>query len=131
MKAAVLFLLFGLPLASEGPSLLGSVLRTVFALVGVCALAFVVLSWLARRGIGVSGRSRSGRIEVIERVTLAPRTSLYVIRVDGRELLVGSGESGSLALITELGVGRESEGDALGRSQAAPAPAPSSESEGG
>ena len=107
MKAAVLFLLFGLPLATagEGPGLLGSVLRTLFALVGVCALAFVVLSWLARRGIGVSGRTRSGRIEVLERVALAPRTSLYVVRVDGRELLVGSGEAGGLSLITELGAG--------------------------
>jgi flagellar biogenesis protein FliO len=102
--AAVLFLLWGVPLATaaEGPSLLASALRTLFALAGVCALAYVVLSWLSRRGIGAMARSKSGRLEVVERVTLAPRTSLYLVRVDGRELLVGSGEAGGLSLIKDL-----------------------------
>ncbi len=77
-----------------------AVVRTLLALLGVCALAWFVLGQLARRGVGVGGRA--ARMRVLERITLAPRRQLYLVRVDERELLIGAGETGGLMLITEL-----------------------------
>jgi flagellar biogenesis protein FliO len=108
VTAGVLFVLWALPLATaadayDAPSLLFSVVRTLLALAGVCALAWVSLSWLARRGIGVPGRGKNGRIEVLERIPLGPRKTLYLVRADGRDLLLGTGEGGSPSLIVDLG----------------------------
>jgi flagellar protein FliO/FliZ len=85
--------------ASEAPGGYGiALLQTIFALAAVCVLAWVVLRWSARRGLGV-GR---GRIRVIERVPLEGRRSLYLIEIGERVLLVGAGEGGAPALLTEL-----------------------------
>ncbi len=79
-----------------------SVMRTLLALAGVCALAWVVLAWLARRGFGVVRPSASARLQVLERVVLAPRKELYLVRADARVFLVGVGEASAPNLIAEL-----------------------------
>lgn len=76
------------------------IVRTLLALVGVCALAWVVLVLLSRRGIGV-GRA-GGRLQVLERVTLSPRRQVYLVRADQHVLVVGAGEGGALSLLLEL-----------------------------
>lgn len=76
------------------------VVRTLLALVGVCALAWVVLTLLSRRGIGVA--KRSGRLQVLERVALSPRRQLYLVRADERVLLLGGSETGALSVLVEL-----------------------------
>ena len=75
-------------------------LRTLFALAGVCLLAWVVLRMLARRGIGTGGSS--GRMRVVERLALDRKTTLLLVVVDGRELLLAVGDSGPPRLIEVL-----------------------------
>jgi flagellar biogenesis protein FliO len=79
-----------------------AVLRTLLALVGVCALSWVCLTWLARRGIGVGARG-GDRLQVIERVSLGPRKQLYLVRADGRVLLVGAADGAAVTLVADLG----------------------------
>lgn len=79
-----------------------SVMRTLLALAGVCALAWVVLAWLARRGFGVVRSSASSRLQVLERVVLGPRKELYLVRADSRVFLVGVGDTSAPNLIAEL-----------------------------
>lgn len=87
--------------AQEVPGGYGLVLlQTLFALAGVCVLAWVVLRWGARRGIGVG--AFGGRVRVLERIALEPRRALYLVKVGERVLLLGAGEGGSPTLITEL-----------------------------
>jgi flagellar biogenesis protein FliO len=77
--------------------------RTLLALAGVCLLAWVVLRMLAQRGFGRAlPRGGPSRVEVLERVPLDARRALYVVRADGRVLLLGLGESGAPVLVTEL-----------------------------
>jgi flagellar biogenesis protein FliO len=98
----------------DGGTWLGSGLRMLLALAGVCALAWVVLSVLARRGLlrFVSGLgAKPSRLRVIERVALSPRRQLYLVQADSRVFLVGAGEAGPPALIAEL----EGESDRVDR----------------
>jgi flagellar biogenesis protein FliO len=75
-------------------------LRTLIALIGVCALAWFSLNLLARRGIGMS---RTGaRVRLLERLALGPRRHLYLVQADTRVFLLGASESGALGLIAEL-----------------------------
>ena len=75
-----------------------SLLQTLLALGAVCILAWVVLRWSARRGLGL-GR---GRVRVLERVPLDGRRSLYLVEVAGRVLLIGAGEGGAPTTLAEL-----------------------------
>lgn len=76
-----------------------ALLQTLLALAAVCILAWVVLKWSARRGLGLG---RGGRVRVIERVPLDGRRSLYLVEIGERVLLIGAGEGGAPALLAEL-----------------------------
>jgi flagellar biogenesis protein FliO len=80
------------------------VMRTLLALLGVCALAWAVLALLARAGIGTGASARRGatRLQVLERLALSPRRQLYLVRADGRVLLLGASDGAALTLIAEL-----------------------------
>jgi flagellar biogenesis protein FliO len=70
---------------------------------GVCIAAFVVVRvvgrWLT------AGRVRGGHLlDVVARVPLEPRRSLYVVEVAGKTLLVGTSEMG-LSVLSELDTG--------------------------
>jgi flagellar biogenesis protein FliO len=83
----------------EGGGLL-SIARTLLALLGVCALAWVALNLLARRGLGVA---RPGaRLRLVERLQLSPRRQLYLVQADSRMFLLGAAEGGAVSLIAEL-----------------------------
>jgi len=87
--------------AQEVPGGYGvALLQTLFALGAVCVLAWVVLRWGARRGIGMG--ALGGRVRVLERIALDPRRALYIVKVGDRVLLLGAGDGGSPALITEI-----------------------------
>lgn len=81
--------------------LLGSFARTTLMLLVVLALVYLTL----HKGVGkLVQRNQSGkRMKVVERVGLDPRRALYIIDVDGREMLIGTGEGGMVHL-AELGV---------------------------
>lgn len=83
-----------LPIDSYGAALA----QTLIALVGVCALAWWVLRWGARRGLGSLG---NGRIEVLDRATLDARSTVFVVRVGRRVLVVGAGPQ-SVTTLAEL-----------------------------
>ncbi len=67
---------------------------------GVCLAAFVVVQ-LAGRFLA-TGRSRGAHLlDVVARLSLEPRRSLYIVEVAGKALLVGTSEMG-LSLLAEL-----------------------------
>ena len=74
-------------------------LQTLVALLFICAVAWLLLRVMGRYTNGL-GPSKS-MIEIVERVAIDQRKSLYIMKVTGRWLLVGSSETG-LQLLTEL-----------------------------
>ena len=67
---------------------------------GVCVAAFVVVRVLGR--LLSTSRARGAHLlDVVARVPLEPRRSLYVVEVAGKTLLVGTSEMG-LSVLTEL-----------------------------
>ena len=76
-----------------------ALLQTLLALGAVCILAWVVLRWGARRGLGLgSGR----KIQVLERVALDPRRALYLVKVGEKVLLIGAGDGAAPAVLSEI-----------------------------
>ena len=97
--------------AAEATAVTGfgaSLLRMTLALLAVCALAVFVLRLLRRRS--PAGRSS---LRVIDRLSLEPRRTLYVVEAAGRYLLVGVGD-GPMTVLAEL--------DAAKLAQPEPAP---------
>jgi flagellar protein FliO/FliZ len=88
----------------------GYIVQTFVTLAAVCGLAVVVL-WGARRA-GV-GRSH-GPIELVGRLPLEARRSIYLVKVGGVVLVIGAGDGG----LTKLG---EVPFDGLPPSELAPA----------
>jgi len=83
----------------SGRSLLWMFVQTILALGFVCLLAYVVLRVvLPRLNVATAGRSM---VNVIDRIQLDPRRSLYVVEVTGRWLLIAASEGG-VQLISEL-----------------------------
>jgi flagellar biosynthetic protein FliO len=79
----------------------GELLATsLLVLVGVCVLAFVLVR-VARRYLGAPRGAGAGMLDVVARVPLEPRRSLYVVEVAGKALLVGTSEMG-LTVLSEL-----------------------------
>ena len=76
-----------------------SLLQTLLALAAVCVLAWVVLRWSAKRGLGLGG---GRRVKVLERVPLDGRRALYLVEVGGRVLLIGAGDASAPAVLAEL-----------------------------
>lgn len=70
---------------------------------GVCVAAFLVVRLLGR--FLATGRVRGAHLlDVVARVPLEPRRSLYVVEVAGKTLLVGTSEMG-LSVLSELDPG--------------------------
>lgn len=87
--------------AAELPGGYGvALLQTLLALAAVCILAWVVLRWAARRGLGVG--APGARVQVLERIALDARRTLWLVRVGERVLLIGGGDDGPPALLAEL-----------------------------
>src|SRR5512146_2870945 len=86
----------GTGVASYGDLLVTSLV----VLVGVCIAAFVVVRVFGR--VLATGRTRGAHLlDVVARVPLEPRRSLYVVEVAGKTLLVGTSEMG-LSVLSEL-----------------------------
>ncbi len=86
----------GAAAASYGDLLVTSLL----VLGGVCVAAFVLVRLLGR--FLATGRVRGAHLlDVVARVPLEPRRSLYVVEVAGKTLLVGTSEMG-LSVLSEL-----------------------------
>lgn len=79
----------------------GDLLVTSLIVLGVvCVAAFVAVRVFGR--LLSTGRTRGAHLmNVVSRVPLEPRRSLYVVEVAGKTLLVGTSEMG-LSVLTEL-----------------------------
>ena len=76
---------------------------SLIVLAAVCVAAFVAVRVLGR--VLAAGRARGCELlEVVARVPLEPRRSLYVVEVAGKALLVGTSEMG-LSVLSELDAG--------------------------
>jgi len=82
----------------------GDLLITSLVVLGVvCVAAFVAVRVFGR--LLASGRTRGAHLmDVVARVPLEPRRSLYVVEVAGKTLLVGTSEMG-LSVLSELDAG--------------------------
>lgn len=79
----------------------GDLLLTSLIVLGVVCVAAFVLVRLVGRFLA-TGRVRGAHLlDVIARVPLEPRRSLYVVEVAGKTLLVGTSEMG-LSVLSEL-----------------------------
>lgn len=76
-----------------------ALLQTLSALVLVCVLAWVLLRWGAKRGLGLG---QGQRMRVIERVALDARRSLFLVEVAGKVLLLGVGDGSAPTLLSEI-----------------------------
>jgi flagellar biosynthetic protein FliO len=72
---------------------------SMVVLVLVCVVAWLVVRYGGRFIAGARGRSRG--MDVLARLPLEPRRSLYVVEVAGKTLLVGTSEMG-LSVLSEL-----------------------------
>lgn len=77
-----------------------ALVQTLLALVAVCVLAWVVLRWSARRGLGIG--ATGGAVRVVERIALDARRTLYVVKVGERVLLLGAGDGAAPTMLTEI-----------------------------
>jgi len=79
----------------------GDLLVTSLVVLGaVCIAAFVVVRLVGR--FLASGRVRGAHLlDVVARLPLEPRRSLYVVEVAGKTLLIGTSEMG-LSVLSEL-----------------------------
>lgn len=86
--------------SAELPSGYGAaLLQSLLALMAVCILAWVVLRWASRKGMGVG---QGKRVKVLERISLDARRQLYLVEVGGKVLLLGAGDGAAPRLISEL-----------------------------
>lgn len=85
---------------SEAASYGDLLITSLVVLAAVCVAAFVVVRFLGR--FLATGRARGAHLlDVVARVPLEPRRSLYVVDVAGKTLLVGTSEMG-LSVLSEL-----------------------------
>jgi flagellar biogenesis protein FliO len=78
--------------------------ETLFILVGVCVLAWLVLRFGVKRlyGGGAAAASANGALRVLARLPLEPRRTVYIVDAAGKTLLVGASEAGPLTVLAEL-----------------------------
>jgi flagellar biosynthetic protein FliO len=82
---------------SLGGSLGGSLAISLVSLGVVCALAYVCLRFLSRKGIGRA----SGPVKIVARCPLEPRRALYLVEIAGRRFLIGVGD-GPMSMLAEI-----------------------------
>lgn len=76
-----------------------SLLQAALGLIIVCVLAWLALRWVAKR---TEHLNRSRRLRVLERTPLDSRKSLYLIEVGSKVMVVGYGQNGPPAVLTEM-----------------------------
>jgi flagellar biogenesis protein FliO len=89
-----------MPGSGEAASYGDLLITSLLVLGGVCVAAFVAVRFLGRF-LATGSRRGAHLLDVIARVPLEPRRSLYVVDVAGKTLLVGTSEMG-LSVLSEL-----------------------------
>lgn len=80
-----------------------ALLRTLLVLAAVVALAFLSLNFGLRKLMGLTGVRTGGPsvVQVLERIPLDPKRSLYLVQAAGEYLLLGGGEE-ALSFLAKL-----------------------------
>jgi flagellar protein FliO/FliZ len=79
-----------------------SVVLALFGTIGVLILTYYGSHWYARRVSNAAGNITGGNhIKVIERVIVSKSSSLVIIDIEGRQLLLGISDD-NVSLIKEL-----------------------------
>jgi hypothetical protein len=99
--------LASLPLLAGGGTALGPALKMTVALAGACALAFVVLRALSRRG---AGSGAGPELKVVSRASLSPKNGVALLEADGRRYLVAFGD-GFTTLLSNAAKAPETDGE--------------------
>lgn len=76
--------------------------RWAAAVLTALAVGAGLLWWLRRRLPGATAGSRGRRIKLVETIRVSPRTTLLLVEVDGKTLLVGE-PSGAIVLLSPAG----------------------------
>lgn len=87
----------GSPELLAGPGFF-ELLGPVVLVLALTAAVLLLVRWLRGRA---QARPQGAGLQVVERLDLSPAHTLYVVRAEGRRLLLGGGPGG-LSLITEL-----------------------------
>lgn len=90
-------------LPSYGEALIRMVVVLASILIALLILAKLLPRWLNRS----LGHKSKGDIAVVDSIQLEPRRRVYLLRVSGREVLVGSSEQGLHTLVGELSNGQK------------------------
>ena len=93
----------GLTETASGPELLAGpgffeLLGPVVLVLVLTAAVLLLVRWLRGRA---QARPHGAGLQVVDRLDLSPAHTLYVVRAEGRRLLLGGGPGG-LSLITQL-----------------------------
>jgi flagellar protein FliO/FliZ len=72
----------------------GAYFKVFLLLAGILALGYVALRLLAGRRGMMLGKSRSGHLEIVDRLALEPRRGLYLVRAGTQYFVVASSETG-------------------------------------
>ncbi len=71
--------------------------KVIFAMIVVCAVAFLIIKYVLPKSPYVKANKNS-QIEVMERFMLEPRKNLYILKVGPQKILVGTTENSISAL---------------------------------
>ncbi|MBE7559996.1 flagellar biosynthetic protein FliO [bacterium] len=91
---------------ARSPSLWGLFWNVCLSLAVVLGLLYGILR-LLRRNLTLAGRHAPDRVRVVSRTALSNRSSLYIVEVAARTLLVGESQNGGVRLVCDLGLSRE------------------------
>ena len=109
MTALLLLLVLAAPLAAEDkpfapiqgqpdveevthPAQEGSLYKVILALFALIVLLFLAVLLMRRMGTGAFRRSGSSKIQILERRPLSQKTQLYLIEIEGKELLIAESQ---------------------------------------
>ncbi len=77
--------------ASETPEASELSLMKVFQGLALCIGAFLIFIWGLKKLNGGAAQTGNRRLTVLEKIPVAPKTSLLLVRVDQRDVLIGVG----------------------------------------
>jgi flagellar biogenesis protein FliO len=77
---------------SQSLDLVGSMVKMIVMLLVTLGVIYLVL----HKGVGklVERNNIGKRVKIVERVSLEPRRSLYLVDIDGKQMLIAAGEGG-------------------------------------
>ncbi len=80
---------------------MGTIFQALISLAVVLGIIVLLARSARSRRLGLAGNPGAGAVKVVQRVTLAPKSALYVVETASGRLLVGA-SPGAINLLAEL-----------------------------